>query len=85
MHPNLSSLKSAILQEEIFLYSCKLTILLRILVRFLAPVFKGYAGNPFFRSGSRRSINLVVYMLKLMEQLAVGCPRMMFLSNGVLK
>ena len=54
-------------------------------MRFLAPVFKGYAGNPFFRSGSRRSINLVVYMLKLMEQLAVGCPRMMFLSNGVLK
>ena len=62
-----------------------LTILLKILVWFLAPVFKGSAGKPFFRSGSNRSIILVVYMLKLMEQLAVGCPRMIFLSNGVLK
>ena len=52
-------------------------------MRFLAPFFKRSAGKPFFRSGSRRYIILVDYMLKLMEQLAVGCPRMIFPTNAV--
>ena len=83
---NLSSYRSAILGRKLCFILGKLTILLKTLVQFLAPFFKRSAGKPFFFCpGLRRCISLRVYMLKLTEQLAFGCPRMIFPTNGVWK